>query len=646
MSAITGLFHFNKNLVRIEQIYSLMKTFEKFPADDIQTWQKQHIFLGCHAQWITPESIGEQLPYYDYERQLAITADVIIDNRKELFEMLQVDKHQRKTIPDSQLIILAYQKWGEEVPKFLIGDFAFMIWDERKRKLFGARDFSGARTLYYYNDRSQFAFSTTVEPLFTIPHVKKKLNEGWLAEYLAIPNMVEAVDMTTTAYKAISQVPPSHSITVSDGRVTISRYSRIEVKKTLRLKSNEEYEEAFQEVFQRAVTDRLRTQGGVGSHLSGGLDSGSVVSFAGHELKKSNKQLHTFSYIPERGFEDWTHKSLLADERPYIQSTVKHVGNIKDHYLDFDGISPLSEVDDWLEIMEMPYKFFENSFWLKGIYENANQEGINILLNGARGNWSISWGSAMSYYSKLLKRFRLVQLNKELTYYTKNLRLGKTDVLPTVRDYSFPFLNQLLHKNDSYQVPSLINPTFAKQTGVFSKLKEHGLSLTGDLLKSDNAIRKRHFQQLYRWNKSGVLGTKLSLRYSLWERDPTNDIRVIRFCLSVPDSQYVQNGFDRSLIRRATKTYLPDKVRLNQQIRGIQGADVVHRMSASWNDFIEEVKDICNQQETADFLNIKAIKEAIDNLGNQPRPEYLLDPHFRILTRALIVHRFLKRNLA
>ena len=121
-----------------------MRALEKFPADDIRVWHNENVFLGCHAQWITPESIGEPLPFYDSERQCTITADAIIDNREELFERLQVERSKRKTMPDSQLILLAYYKWGEDSPKYLVGDFAFMIWDERKKKLFGARDFSGS----------------------------------------------------------------------------------------------------------------------------------------------------------------------------------------------------------------------------------------------------------------------------------------------------------------------------------------------------------------------------------------------------------------------------------------------------------------------------------------------------------------------
>ena len=180
--------------------------------------------------------------------------------------------------------------------------------------------------------------------------------------------------------------------------------------------------------FNLAVTEKLRTYGNVGAHLSGGLDSGSVVSFAAKELKKENKQLHTYSYIPEESFNDWTPKYYVADERPYIKETVQYVGNIKDQYLDFEGKSPLSEVDDFLELMEMPYKFFENSYWLNGINEQAHKEGIKILLNGARGNHSISWGSErlnIEYYASLLKRLKLFHLNQELNLYCQNFMTGK-----------------------------------------------------------------------------------------------------------------------------------------------------------------------------------------------------------------------------
>lgn len=152
----------------------------------------------------------------------------------------------------------------------------------------------------------RFVFSTIIEPLFKLPFINKVLNEEWVAEFLAIPTFLESVDMNSTVYKTIQQLPPSHSISVSGGKVILKRYYTIEVNETLKFKSNEEYEEAFRHVFHQAVKSRLRTYGEIGSHLSGGLDSGSVVGFAAPELKRQNKQLHTFSSIPASDFEDWT----------------------------------------------------------------------------------------------------------------------------------------------------------------------------------------------------------------------------------------------------------------------------------------------------------------------------------------------------
>ncbi|AGK52670.1 asparagine synthase-related protein [Bacillus sp. 1NLA3E] len=648
MSAITGIYHFNGEPISTEQTRDLMNALHQYPSDYIHTWNHRNIFLGCHAQWITPESIGEKLPYFDYERKLAITADAIIDNRDELLDKLLVDQSQRKEIPDSQIILLAYSKWGEAVAKHLIGDFAFMIWDEKEQKLFGVRDFSGTRTLYFYRDESRFAFSTTIEPLLKLPYIDKKLNESWLAEFLTIPGMVDSVDTISTVYKGIKQIPPSHSITIQKNRVVLSRYSTITSQSKIKLNSDSEYEEAFHEVFQKAVKSRIRTNGEVGAQLSGGMDSGSVVSFAAKELQKEKKKLHTFSYIPEASFVDWTPYYYIPDERPFIKETVNHVGNISDQYLSFEGKSPLTDVDDFLSIMEMPYKFFSNSFWLKGINEKANQQGIKVMLNGARGNYSISWGSqtlTLNYYASLLKKLKWIHFYRDLGMFCENFNTGKSHILPIVVKKAFPNIYQLLSrttKND-IQFKSLVNPSLAERTNIFEKLTEFHIDITGASAENPNEARRRHFEQLFYWSKSGTVGTKLSLRYGLWDRDPTNDLRVIQFCLSLPEDQYVNSGLERSFIRRATKNLLPDKVRLNQQSRGLQGADVIHRMASNWDIFIEELHEITRDPIVSEFLNIDVLKHAITRISKHPSSELLFDDNFRIVTNSLIVYRFIKK---
>lgn len=644
MSAIAGLYHLNSEPINLQHGELIMKSFRKFPADSIQVWNDEKVFFGCHNQWITPESVNETLPFYDYARQLAITADAIIDNREELFNRLQVEKLDRPYMTDSQLILLAYHKWGEETPKYLVGDFAFMIWDQKQRKFFGARDFSGSRTLYYFKNEDKIAFSTTIEPLLVLPFVEKRLNEEWLAEFLAISGMVDVVDTSITVYKNIEQLAPSHSISVTKDIVTLSRYCHLTSGKKLKLKTDEEYVEAFQDVFQDAVTSRLRTHKEVGAQLSGGLDSGAVVGFAAKPIRKTNKQLHTFSYIPPEDFKDFTPQNIMPDERPYIKYTVEHIGDIKDHYHDFNGRDSYSEIDDILNIMEMPYKFFENSFWLKGMFEKAQQEGIGILLNGGRGNLSISWGPAISYYASLLKSFKWIHLNNELDLYKYTHKTGKRQLIPYVAREALPVLDRFRSMETSYSIPPIIDSIFSKNKNVFNKLKQYGIDGTGWFTKLNiYEQRKRHFRDVYHWNASNTIAAKLSLRYSLWKRDPTNDLRVIRFCLSLPEHQYVQNGLDRALIRRSTKNYLPDTVRLNHSIRGVQGADWVHRIKPYWKEIIEEIRELLEDERVLNFLNGKLIKESFEKIGKNPQTEHATDPNYKILIRSLIVYRFIKQ---
>jgi asparagine synthase (glutamine-hydrolysing) len=639
MSAIAGIYH-NEELIPDWYGYQMMKALEKFPADSVQIWSEEKVFLGCHAQWITPESIGEQLPYYDNERELAITADAIIDNRNELFNKLGIDHSERKEMPDSILILLSYAKWGENVPYHLVGDFAFVIWDGKNKKIFGARDFSGARTLYYFNKNQKFAFCTVMEPLLTLPYIKKNLNEEWLAEFLAIPSMIDSVSTSTTVIEDIQQLPPSHTIRVIDGKVTTSKYNIITFNERLKFKKDEDYVEAFQDVFKSAVESKLRTFRNVGSQLSGGLDSGSVVSYAAKTLKRQNKILHTYSFIPASDFIDWTPNHMQADERPYISSTVEFVGNIQDHYLNFDGRNPYIEIDKLIDIFEMPYKYYGNSYWITGIFEESHRQNIGVLLSGARGNTTISWGPALDYYAQLLKKLKVFKLLHEVEMYSKHTGItSKRFLYSKIIKKAFPIFNRT--NNIPNLQSSMINYEFAKSFGVFEKLKRFEIDPNNSSGLSIFDFRKLHFEQDFRWNMTGTSTAKLSLRYGVWNRDPTNDSRVINFCLSLPQNQYVLDGLDRALIRRATIGFLPDKVRLNQKVRGIQSADWVHRMLPSWNHFIQELEHLVRDDMIARYLNIDHIKTALSNIKEGPRVNYAFKPEYKLLMRSLIIYRYL-----
>ncbi len=637
MSVITGILNFHNDSAH-EEGRNMMQALEKYPSDDIRIWAGDRVFLGCSARWITPESVNQPLPFYDDQHQLVITSDAIIDNRNELFNRLQVAPGKRNSMTDSELILLAYLKWGTQVTRFLIGDYAFVIWDSVQQLLFGARDPLGNRTLYYSLNEQKFSFCTIMAPLFSISGVCKELNQTWLADFLAIPDMYESNDAASTPYRNISQLPPAYSFTVKDNKLRLSYNTSISQVEMMRFSSDGEVLEAFQAVFQEATAARLRTHHQVGATLSGGLDSGAVASQAAGLLRADNKILHTYSYVPPDDFKDWTAKNRIADERPYIKATVNHAGNIKDTYVNLPGKSPFTEIDSLLHILEAPYKNFENTFWIKGIYERATHDGIGILLTGARGNYTISWGSAIDYCTYLLRSFKYLRFYQETKQFGRQMGIRRSKLIPLLAKTAYPFLNR--SSTPLPEFPQLISLNFADDSGVFSKLREEHKRT---LMAPGHRMRDR---ESYFGNPSfvgfqGAFGAKLSTRYGLWERDVTADLRVIRFCLSLPPEQYVQQGVGRALVRRATKNLLPDQVRLNQHTRGVQGVDWVHRVLPVWEVFRQELEELCADPKAAYFLNTTKIRELCRKTA-MPSPEQALDFEIRFLMRSLIVYRFLK----
>ena len=143
------------------------------------------------------------------------------------------------------------------------------------------------------------------------------------------------------------------------------------------------------------------------------------------------------------------------------------------------GKDSYSEIDDLLEIMEMPYKFFENSFWLKGMFEKAQKEEIGVLLNGVEEIYYIM-GVCFRLLCTSFKKIKMDSLYQELNQYSKNVGgLDYEDFQLIVR-MAFPILDQDFSiRYNPYTFPYLINPEFAEKTDVFNKLKEYGIDKTG-----------------------------------------------------------------------------------------------------------------------------------------------------------------------
>src|SRR3989454_9825112 len=259
--------------------------------DGAGVWSGGAVGLGHRLLHTTPESLREHLPLASGDGTLVLTADARIDNRGELLAALG----RGVEATDAELILAAYERWGERCPEHLLGDFAFVIWDARRATLFCARDHFGVKPFYYYHAPGRlFCFASEIKGLLALAEVPRRLNETRVADYL-VPLLEDKV---ITFYQDILRLPPAHRMTVTRQGVRIEQYWALDPEREIRMKSDADYAAAFREIFTEAVRCRLRSAFPVGSMLSGGLDSSSIVCVARQLLAQDGGEtLHTFSPV-------------------------------------------------------------------------------------------------------------------------------------------------------------------------------------------------------------------------------------------------------------------------------------------------------------------------------------------------------------
>jgi asparagine synthase (glutamine-hydrolysing) len=206
MSGICGIYYLDGRPVDPVDLTNMVDILAHRGPDGAHIWHDGPVGLGHRMLWTTPESLTEQLPY---ERNgLVITADARIDNRDELIATLGLTGRQAVEIADSQLILAAYEKWGEQCPEKLLGNFAFVIWDSRKQQLFCARDHFGAKPFYYYQSHRIFTFASEIKALVCLSEVPRRLNETRVADHL----LMNFEDRVITFYRDILRLSAAHSV--------------------------------------------------------------------------------------------------------------------------------------------------------------------------------------------------------------------------------------------------------------------------------------------------------------------------------------------------------------------------------------------------------------------------------------------------
>ena len=592
MSSITGIFYRDRRLINKETIQNMNDVLSHRGPDGSAFWNGLSVGLGHQMLYTTRESFHEILPFHDDKTDLAITADARIDNRKDLAIELNIGDNE--DISDSYFILKSYEKWGENCPKHLLGDFVFAIWDNNENKLFCARDHMGVKPFYYYLNKNIFIFSTEIKALFTLSEVPRDLNEKKLALYLNR----DILDKELTFYKDIKSLPGAYSLKITRENVEKEIYWKLDPNLTLKMDTEEDYANAFREIFSEAVKCRLRSHYPIGFELSGGLDSSSIVCMAKKILKKTDKNLkiNTFSRVYD--------KIPESDESFYIQKVID-TGNINPTFLNGDELSPLIDIETILWHQDQPF-FSPNMTAQINSYKKMNDVGIRILLSGEGGDEIVS---SLGYYLReLLLNFDLRKFVQELNGNSNKFDEDKYKI----------FINEIVFPSTPYFIKKLLRKLFNKNLNILNEdfLKKLDLGTEKNIFldhlgKLDTkeyhyfSINNPLSQTIF-----GIIDRSASIS-NIEERFPFYDKRIVEFCYSLPIEMKINYGWERYIMRLAMQDILPSEIQWRKQKSNL--SHMYKRNLILYEEQALEKMIYEDHEIIEDYVNLDNIKNIFEN---------------------------------
>jgi asparagine synthase (glutamine-hydrolysing) len=280
--------------------------------DGFGMWSCAHAALAHALLQAYPDDPVVAQPF-TLDGTIIVSANARIDAREALHVELAAAGHApTANASDSELILRAYLAWGTDCPEHLLGEYAFVLWDERHRLLFAARDRFGARPLYWARTGSAMLVSNHANALFRHPSVDRTPNDETIAAFL-VSNDFGAPD--ATAFRGIGRVPAAHRLVWQRGQMSLGRYWSVPVEDPLRLKKREDYPRLLWETVRTAVADASRG-GPVGVLLSGGLDSPMLAAALQQTASAGKVSGHTSIW-----------RELMPDlERPYAEEVAASLG--------------------------------------------------------------------------------------------------------------------------------------------------------------------------------------------------------------------------------------------------------------------------------------------------------------------------------
>ena len=607
MSAIWGAIDLQGRKLRcgIEQFF--IESYQHCVIDRYEEIMEEAIYFGCGIQYFTREAPNEKLPFV--AEGIYFTADVVLDNREELYAKLLGSKKPFTEMPDGELLYQMYCDYGKDCLNDLLGAFAFVYYDNEEKRAEIVIDAVGDRCVYYAVQNEILYFSSLMEPLVKLTGAE--LNDRWITDFLAMDHLFMSNEAEETPYKGIYRVAPAQRVIIQEGKIEKEKYwNPFENFRELKLANDEEYAKAFQQVFCDAVKGVMRGRGDMSILLSGGLDSNAVAAVASRYLKEKGERIYSYTSVPLKDYVVQSNGWDLEDESEAVQKTAEYLGNVEPTFVSMEGINPWKDRQRELRIMEMPYKSVQNMLWIPECMRRAYERGSRMMLTGSFGNTSISYTDLEVYMNDLYQRKKWITLYRELKIFSKVDGFSMQYAKKQIRNAN---KNSKEIKTDwnSLYGKSFVRPAMVEKEGTAERIIAMKRKFTEASLNHE-ATRKLMVQDVA-LRQIGEAGTKHSLATGVLLRDPTKDKRVISFCLSLPVEQFCKEGKERRLVREYMKDWMSPHI-LQAKTKGKQSADLAYRMSLDWEEIRKEWIQLYQNYPDSRYVDsTKACAELLQN---------------------------------
>lgn len=561
MSGIVGIINRNGQPINPDLLQRMTDFMSYRGPDSQQIWVNGNVGFGHTMLRTTKASLEEKQPFN--LDGIWITADARIDGREELIEKLKINP-----VTDVELILRAYQVWGEDCVQYLLGDFAFAIWDEREQKLFCARDHFGVKPFYYAEVGNCLIFSNTLNCLRIHPGVSDELNERAIADFLLFGYNQE---LTTTTFANIQRLPPAHCLTWSKEKLQIKRYWTLPTDGFIRYKKAEDYVEKFKELLEKAVNDRLGTNR-VSIGMTGGLDSTTIAATTRELLSKQfdSFDLRAFTIVYDR---------LIPDRERYYSKLVAETLGIPIQYLVADDYQLF---EGWEKPeLHQPEPMANPLLAISLDHIKQMADHSRVALKGSGGD-PILYPSG-SYFFTLLKSLRWGELLTAVGWYFRTNRRLPPVGLRTQLKRSLKLWHPKPYPNPKWLHPELV--TRLDLPARWDKLVQERLMVHPTRSEAYQTLTSSNWPCLFEFFDPGVTGYPVEIRY------PFLDLRLVDYLLAIPPIPWFVH---KELVRVAMQGILPEEVRLRPKttLAGDPVYELLQQPATKWIDQFESVPDL------------------------------------------------------